>query len=136
LDVERPEGQPNRRREAGAEEEGSGQRRADARPPRRPGVDAGSTEALGQRRRSRGRVVPGERSAGQLLTASRPRMKLPGLLLRVLLAVVPVQALGADGPPGVGFAQAEEGTWWCHGSSLGATLDCARQQCLAEAGGQ
>ncbi len=63
-------------------------------------------------------------------------MKLPGLLFRVLLAVVPVQALGADGPPGVGFAQAEEGTWWCHGSSLGATLDCARQQCLAEAGGQ
>lgn len=37
---------------------------------------------------------------------------------------------------GVGFAQAEEGTWWCHGETVGATLDCARQRCIAESGGQ
>jgi hypothetical protein len=63
-------------------------------------------------------------------------MIVRALLPFVLLAAAPLQAAAADGPPGVGFAQAEEGTWWCHGSSLGATLDCARQQCLAEAGGQ
>jgi len=36
---------------------------------------------------------------------------------------------------GVGFAQDGAGTWWCHGDSVGAALDCARQRCLAESEG-
>ncbi len=62
------------------------------------------------------------------------RATLAGLAL--LLAAGP-SALAGDAPLlGVGFAQAEEGTWWCHGETVGATLDCARQRCLAESGGQ
>jgi hypothetical protein len=60
---------------------------------------------------------------------------LTRLVAAVVLAVVAAPA-AAEGPTGVGFAQAEEGTWWCHGDTLGATLDCARQQCLRQSGGQ
>ena len=42
----------------------------------------------------------------------------------------------AQGPIGIGFAQAEEGTWWCRGDNTVETLDCARDRCEAEAGGQ
>ncbi len=52
------------------------------------------------------------------------------------LAIAVALPAAAEGPTGVGFAQAEEGTWWCHGDTLGAALDCARQQCLRESGGQ
>jgi hypothetical protein len=45
-------------------------------------------------------------------------------------------AFAAEGPEGIGFAQAEEGTWWCRGSGANATIDCARQKCRAESGGQ
>ena len=56
-------------------------------------------------------------------------------LLAAILASAPALA-EEPGLRGVGFAQAEEGTWWCHGETVGATLDCARQQCLAQSGGQ
>mgnify|MGYP001160648437 CR=1 FL=1 len=53
-----------------------------------------------------------------------------------LLAALSFPATAAEAPLGVGFAQAEEGTWWCHGETVGATLECARKLCLADAGGQ
>ena len=37
---------------------------------------------------------------------------------------------------GIGFAQAEEGTWYCRGDDPVATLDCARRKCRAQSGGQ
>jgi len=48
----------------------------------------------------------------------------------------PQIASAQDGPVGIGFAQAEEGTWWCRGDNTVATLDCARAECVAGAGGQ
>jgi hypothetical protein len=60
------------------------------------------------------------------------------------LAVVTIAAIGglsvpavaAEGPLGIGFAQAEEGTWWCQAMAAAPALDCARQKCEAESGGQ
>ncbi len=49
---------------------------------------------------------------------------------------VSLPARAAEGPLGIGFAQAEEGTWWCQAMAVGAALDCARQKCMAEGGGQ
>jgi hypothetical protein len=37
---------------------------------------------------------------------------------------------------GIGFAQAEEGTWYCRGNNPADVLDCARAKCRAEAPGQ
>ncbi len=37
---------------------------------------------------------------------------------------------------GIGFAQAEEGTWYCTGDNPVNTLNCAREKCKAEADGQ
>jgi hypothetical protein len=45
-------------------------------------------------------------------------------------------ARAAEGPLGIGFVQAEEGTWWCQAMAAGSALDCARQKCEAESGGQ
>ncbi len=45
-------------------------------------------------------------------------------------------AHAAEGPLGIGFAQAEEGTWWCQAMAAGTALDCAVQKCDTEAGGQ
>ena len=42
----------------------------------------------------------------------------------------------ADGPDGIAFAQAEEGTWWCQGTEASDALDCALERCRAEADGQ
>jgi hypothetical protein len=47
---------------------------------------------------------------------------------------LPVHA--AEGPLGIGFVQAEEGTWWCQAIAAGTAFDCARRKCLAESGGQ
>jgi hypothetical protein len=55
-------------------------------------------------------------------------------LVTTLLALDPAAA--ADEPDGIGFAQAEEGTWWCRGVTAGQALHCAREKCLAESGGQ
>ena len=56
------------------------------------------------------------------------------MLLSGLSGIAPLQA--ADGPVGIGFAQAEEGTWWCNGSAPQIALTCAEKKCRAEAGGQ
>jgi len=37
---------------------------------------------------------------------------------------------------GIGFAQAEEGTWYCLGDNPETALNCARKKCQQEAGGQ
>ena len=65
------------------------------------------------------------------------RLRLLSLLIAFasVFAVVPT-ANAQDGPVGIGFAQAEEGTWWCRGGNTVETLDCARAACDAEAGGQ
>jgi hypothetical protein len=51
---------------------------------------------------------------------------------------MPIATLAAaqDGPSGIGFAQAEEGTWWCRGGDPAAALSCARAKCDSESGGQ
>ncbi len=50
------------------------------------------------------------------------------------LAGTPVLAQG--GPQGIGYAQAEEGTWFCRAGDPVTALNCARDQCRAQAGGQ
>ncbi|MCB1486436.1 MAG: hypothetical protein KDJ88_03145 [Bauldia sp.] len=63
-------------------------------------------------------------------------IRLP-LLLSLALAVGAVSSpVAAEGPDGIGFAQAEEGTWWCRGGDADATLACARAKCTDESGGQ
>lgn len=39
-------------------------------------------------------------------------------------------------PQGIGFAQAEEGTWLCRHDDPGEALSCARELCLEQASGQ
>ena len=60
-------------------------------------------------------------------------MRFPALLLTLLSA----PALAQDPPPqGIGFAQAEEGTWLCRHDSPAEALSCARELCLEQASGQ
>jgi len=42
----------------------------------------------------------------------------------------------AHAASGIGFAQAEEGTWYCKGDDPVAALKCAAKKCEAEAAGQ
>ncbi len=58
------------------------------------------------------------------------------VVLAVLLAFAAAPALAQSGPTGIGFAQAEEGTWYCRGDTPEAALNCARDKCRAEAGQQ
>jgi hypothetical protein len=54
-----------------------------------------------------------------------------------LLAACPfAPAFAQDMPLGIGFAQAEEGTWWCNGARADTALECATRKCEAESGGQ
>jgi hypothetical protein len=52
------------------------------------------------------------------------------------LALAAAPAAAQDAPDGIGFAQAEEGTWWCRATDAPAALQCAMQKCTAESGGQ
>jgi hypothetical protein len=67
-----------------------------------------------------------------------PSALRPALIAACLaLAAQAGQAADAEpGPQGIGFAQAEEGTWWCRGGNAVAALDCARDKCRAEGQGQ
>jgi hypothetical protein len=56
-------------------------------------------------------------------------------LLATLLATHTV-VLAQTGPVGIGFAQAEEGTWWCREGDPGKALSCALDKCASESGGQ
>ena len=60
----------------------------------------------------------------------------PFAMLALVALVLPQATLAQDGPVGIGFAQAKEGTWWCRGDNAVETLGCAREECNAEAGGQ
>ena len=57
-------------------------------------------------------------------------------IILILLATLLAGPAFANGPGGIGFAQAEEGTWWCRAGSATEALTCAREKCVAEAGGQ
>lgn len=60
---------------------------------------------------------------------------LPSMPL-LLAAWLTTPALSQEGPLGIGFAQAEEGTWWCNATRAEAALDCAARKCETESGGQ
>jgi len=62
-------------------------------------------------------------------------MKSPAVALAAtFFACAP--ALAQSGPTGIGFAQAEEGTWWCRDQDPGKGLACALDKCREEAPGQ
>jgi hypothetical protein len=67
-------------------------------------------------------------------------MKYPSIPLAFLAislaAASPSPALAQSGPVGIGFAQAEEGTWWCRDGEPGKALSCALDKCRTESGGQ
>lgn len=59
--------------------------------------------------------------------------------MRIVLAAFTALSLASPSPAqestlqGIGFAQAEEGTWYCLDSEPGEALSCAREQCLEQA---
>ncbi|MGV8838734.1 MAG: hypothetical protein ACWA6X_00370 [Bauldia sp.] len=57
---------------------------------------------------------------------------LPFLLALIASGPAPAQT----GPVGIGFAQAEEGTWTCRAGDPVTALDCARDLCRIEGNGQ
>ncbi len=62
-------------------------------------------------------------------------------MLRLLLACIAAFLLSPAAaqdrvPQGIGFAQAEEGTWLCRHEEASEALACAREHCLEEAPGQ
>jgi hypothetical protein len=59
---------------------------------------------------------------------------VPAALAALVLWLPP--ALADTEPVGIGFAQAEEGTWWCRSPDAGKALACATEKCRAAAGGQ
>jgi len=63
-------------------------------------------------------------------------MKPSALFLAFLLSILAVPASAEPGPVGIGFAQAEEGTWWCRDGDPGKALSCALKKCASESGGQ
>lgn len=71
-----------------------------------------------------------------LALLSDPRSWLAAMLPLLLCVVLVAPALAQGGPDGIGFAQAEEGTWTCRAGDPVTALDCARDLCRAEAGGQ
>lgn len=49
---------------------------------------------------------------------------------------LPSSAVAQSGPVGIGFAQAEEGTWWCRNPEPGKAFACALEKCSRESRGQ
>ena len=54
----------------------------------------------------------------------------------LLFAAAASPGLAQDAPLGIGFAQAEEGTWLCRDESPEEALACARELCVEQASGQ
>lgn len=65
-----------------------------------------------------------------------PILRLIAIPFAAAAIAAPEGALAQSGPMGIGFAQAEEGTWYCRGDNTVVTLDCARAACVDGAGGQ
>ncbi len=59
----------------------------------------------------------------------------PALAAALALLAVPSFAQD-DGPQGIGFAQAEEGTWLCRHEQPEEALACARELCAEQSPGQ
>jgi hypothetical protein len=55
-------------------------------------------------------------------------------LVAIVLGAVPASA--QSGPGGIGFVQAEEGTWSCRANDPAKAFDCAAKKCAAEGNGQ
>jgi hypothetical protein len=69
--------------------------------------------------------------------AARPYIAaMRHFLLAAFAALLLSPATAQDSLPGIGFAQAEEGTWLCLGDEPGEALSCAREHCLEQAPGQ
>ena len=67
----------------------------------------------------------------------RRRMRCILALVLFLSGSFSGSALAQDRPPqGIGFAQAEEGTWLCRHDQPEEALSCARELCLEQASGQ
>ena len=60
----------------------------------------------------------------------------PAAIIAAAAFFAPQTALAADGPAGIAFAQAEEGTFWCRDADSRRAFDCALKRCATEAGGQ
>ena len=58
-------------------------------------------------------------------------MNMKSLCFLILLTAAPAAALADGGPVGIGFVQAEEGTWWCRAGTPAKAFDCARDKCKA-----
>lgn len=59
------------------------------------------------------------------------------VIILMLLTLIGWPAMAQDRPPqGIGFAQAEEGTWLCRHDQPEEALSCAREQCAEQAPGQ
>lgn len=63
-------------------------------------------------------------------------MNMKSLCFSILLTASPAAAVADGGPVGIGFVQAEEGTWWCRAGTPAKAFDCARDKCKGAAGGQ
>jgi hypothetical protein len=63
------------------------------------------------------------------------RLLLP-MLLAAGMAFGGSPGFAQSGPVGIGFAQAEEGIWYCRGGDPVQALNCAREKCRAEGSGQ
>lgn len=61
-------------------------------------------------------------------------MNKAALLFLSALLAYPLAAQSA--PAGIGFVQAEEGTWFCRDADAAKAFDCAARKCAAEGGGQ
>jgi hypothetical protein len=74
------------------------------------------------------------------LLGAAPRFGYIGrmrVLILIMLGLMAWPALAQENPPqGIGFAQAEEGTWLCRHDQPEEALSCAREQCAEQAPGQ
>lgn len=66
------------------------------------------------------------------------RQSFPVVLVGIFASLFAFGSVASaqNGPQGIGFAQAEEGTWWCTNADSAEAFACARAQCAAESGGQ
>lgn len=81
--------------------------------------------------------VPVRFAKGRAIARGVERRAWLSFALPLLLAlVVALPSLAQTGPAGVGFAQAEEGTWTCRADDPVTALDCARDLCRVEGNGQ